>query len=164
LQACILPVTILCEAYGFFEITGVAAAVDAIDIMCKSAGVCLVTWEKKLGGRLVTIIIKGEVAAVQASIDGAISKCIKKPVAHCVIPAPHEEVLRRIYDSANLVAASPFAESREPLPEPKPERTEADISESHPEHPPEHPPRKKRVIIIGETTVDDSLKKAPDNG
>ena len=39
------------KAYGFFEIPSVTAAVVAIDIMCKTADVQLVTWEKKLGGR-----------------------------------------------------------------------------------------------------------------
>ena len=49
------------QAYGFFEIPSVTAAVVAIDIMCKTAEVELVTWEKKLGGRLVTVIIRGDV-------------------------------------------------------------------------------------------------------
>ena len=44
---------------GFIEISGVVAAVDALDIMCKTSGVELATWERKLGGRLVTIVIKG---------------------------------------------------------------------------------------------------------
>ncbi len=43
------------KAYGFFEIPSVTAAVVAIDIMCKTADVQLVTWEKKLGGRLVNL-------------------------------------------------------------------------------------------------------------
>ena len=42
---------------GFIEITGVVAAVDALDIMCKTSGVELATWERKLGGRLVTIVV-----------------------------------------------------------------------------------------------------------
>ena len=46
------------KAYGFFEIPSVTAAVVAVDIMCKTADVQFVTWEKKLGGRLVTIIIR----------------------------------------------------------------------------------------------------------
>ena len=45
---------------GFIEITGVVAAVDALDIMCKTSGVELATWERKLGGRLVTIVVKGD--------------------------------------------------------------------------------------------------------
>ena len=40
------------QALGFVEISGVTAAVDALDIMCKSADVEFVTWERKLGGRL----------------------------------------------------------------------------------------------------------------
>ena len=49
------------NAYGFMEITGVVAATDALDIMCKAADVSLATWERKLGGRLVTLVIEGEV-------------------------------------------------------------------------------------------------------
>ena len=44
------------KAYGFIEITGVVAAINALDIMCKTADVELASWERKLGGRLVTII------------------------------------------------------------------------------------------------------------
>mgnify|MGYP000201995132 CR=1 FL=1 len=35
------------KAYGFFEIPSVTAAVVAVDIMCKTADVQFVTWEKK---------------------------------------------------------------------------------------------------------------------
>jgi len=50
------------KSYGFIEITGVVAAMDALDIMCKTADVELASWERKLGGRLVTIIVQGDVA------------------------------------------------------------------------------------------------------
>ena len=46
------------KAYGFIEITGVVAAMDALDIMCKTADVELASWERKLGGRLVTLIVR----------------------------------------------------------------------------------------------------------
>ena len=59
------------KAYGFFEIPSVTAAVVAVDIMCKTADVQFVTWEKKLGGRLVTIIIRGDVSAVAQAIEAA---------------------------------------------------------------------------------------------
>ena len=39
------------KAYGFIEITGVVAAMDALDIMCKTADVELASWERKLGVR-----------------------------------------------------------------------------------------------------------------
>ena len=85
------------KALGFIEITGVVAAVDALDIMCKSSEVKLVTWERKLGGRLVTMIIEGDVSAVNAAIDNARTLAIKKPAAYLVLPNPHPET-RRIVD------------------------------------------------------------------
>ena len=54
------------KALGFIEITGVVAAMDALDIMCKAADVSLATWERKLGGRLVTLVVEGDVDAVRA--------------------------------------------------------------------------------------------------
>ena len=81
---------------GFIEITGVVAAVDALDIMCKTSGVELATWERKLGGRLVTIVVKGDVASVTEAVETAAAKAIKKPVAKGVIAYPHEEIVRLV--------------------------------------------------------------------
>ena len=92
------------QAYGFFEIPSVTAAVVAVDIMCKTAEVEMVTWEKKLGGRLVTIIIRGDVSAVTQAIETAAANGIKKPVAYVVLPSPHEEVLKLVNNSANRIA------------------------------------------------------------
>lgn len=92
------------QAYGFFEIPSVTAAVVAVDIMCKTADVQLVTWEKKLGGRLVTIIIRGDVSAVTQAIETAAANGIKKPVAQVVIASPHEEIIKIINNSANRVS------------------------------------------------------------
>ncbi len=86
---------------GFIEITGVVAAVDALDIMCKTSGVELATWERKLGGRLVTIVVKGDVASVTEAVETAASKAIKKPVAKGVIANAHEEILRLVNLSAS---------------------------------------------------------------
>ena len=91
------------QAYGFFEIPSVTAAVVAVDIMCKTAEVEMVTWEKKLGGRLVTIIIRGDVSAVTQAIETAAANGIKEPVAYVVIPSPHEEVLKLVNNSANRI-------------------------------------------------------------
>ena len=86
---------------GFIEISGVVAAVDALDIMCKTSGVELATWERKLGGRLVTIIVRGDVAAVNEAVETAVKKAIKKPVASGVIANPHEEIMRLVDLSAS---------------------------------------------------------------
>ena len=88
------------NAYGFFEIPSVTAAVVAVDIMCKQ----FVTWEKKLGGRLVTIIIRGDVSAVTQAVEAARAGGIKQPVCAVVIPSPHEEVLKIVNGSANRVS------------------------------------------------------------
>lgn len=91
------------KAYGFFEIPSVTAAVVALDIMCKTAEVEFVTWEKKLGGRLVTIIIRGDVSAVKQALEAAATGGIKEPVVQVTIPSPHEEILTLIAKSANRV-------------------------------------------------------------
>ena len=82
------------KSLGFVEVSGVVAAIDALDIMCKSADVSLVSWERKLGGRLVTLIVTGTVSAVNAAVENAVAGCIKKPCATAVIANPHPETVR----------------------------------------------------------------------
>ena len=89
------------NAYGFIEITGVVAAMDALDIMCKAADVTLSTWERKLGGRLVTMVIEGEVAAVRQAIEAGSTQAIKKPVAVGILPNPHDEIRKIVALSAS---------------------------------------------------------------
>ena len=84
------------KSLGFIEIPSVAAAVDALDTMCKTADVEFVTWERKMGGRLVTIIVQGEVAAVTQAVQSAVQSAILKPAAHAVISNPHEELWKII--------------------------------------------------------------------
>ena len=84
------------KSLGLLEVSGVTAAVTALDIMCKTADVEFVTWERKLGGRLVTIIVEGEVAAVRQAVEAAAANGIKKPVNYTVIARPHEEIVRLV--------------------------------------------------------------------
>ena len=92
------------QALGFVEISGVTAAVDALDIMCKAAEVEFVTWERKLGGRLVTIIVTGSISAVTAAVENAAAMAIKQPVATAIIANPHEETRRLVELSASRLA------------------------------------------------------------
>ncbi len=102
------------KAYGFIEISGVVAAIDVLDIMCKAAEVELATWERKLGGRLVTLVVEGEVSAVKAAVAAGISEYnIRKPVSSGVIPAPHEEIRKIVAVSASRWKKKP-EESSEP--------------------------------------------------
>ena len=89
------------SAYGFVEITGVVAAMDALDIMCKAADVRLASWERKLGGRLVTLIIEGDVSAVKEAVEAADTQAIQKPVCKAVIANPHEEIVKMVQLSAS---------------------------------------------------------------
>ncbi len=89
------------KSIGLIEVSGVTAAIDCLDIMCKSADVEFVTWERKLGGRLVTIVVEGQVSAVSAAVENAMANAIKKPVSHAVIASPHQEVQRLLKLSAS---------------------------------------------------------------
>ena len=73
------------KSLGFIEVSGVVAAIEALDTMVKTADVEFVTWERKLGGRLVTIIVQGDVSAV----------------TQAVIARPHEETIKMVELSAS---------------------------------------------------------------
>jgi len=89
------------NAYGFIEIEGVAAAADTLDIMCKTSDITFVTWERKLGGRLVTVIVQGNISAVKEAVEAAKTGAIKTPVASGTIASPHEEIIKLIEKSAS---------------------------------------------------------------
>ena len=90
-------------SYGLIKVSGVVAAIDSLDAMCKAASVSLVTWERKLGGRLVTIIVEGDVSDTTAAVEAA--KHICKVNNHImassgVIAAPCEETRKMVALSA----------------------------------------------------------------
>ncbi|MBP3361783.1 MAG: BMC domain-containing protein [Clostridia bacterium] len=84
------------EAIGLVEIQGLVAAVEGLDTMLKTAEVRLVHTEKRLGGRLVTMVIAGSVSAVSAAVESAVAAAspLGKVYGEEVIPGPHEEVLK----------------------------------------------------------------------
>ncbi len=81
-------------ALGFIETQGFTAVFEAIDTACKAANVEVVGKEK-LGGGYVTVVVKGDVAAVKAAIDAAQPKVdnLGKLIAAHVIPRPSQSVL-----------------------------------------------------------------------
>jgi len=87
------------NAYGFFEVQSVTAAITALDNMCKCANVEFAAWEKKLGGRLVTVIIKGNVSDVKHAIETAELKSFIKPACTVVMPNPHPEIVKLVKKS-----------------------------------------------------------------
>ena len=92
------------KALGFIEVSGVVAAVDALDIMCKSSNVEFVTWERKLGGRMVTVVITGSVSDVAEAIECAKRQSRVPIPASNVIANPHSETVRMVELSASLLA------------------------------------------------------------
>lgn len=82
------------EAIGILETQGLAAILEATDVMLKSANVTLVGKEK-IGAAYVTVIVKGDVAAVTAAVDAgsrAVGQLGKLIAAH-VIARPHEDLI-----------------------------------------------------------------------
>ena len=59
---------------GMVEVSGLGDAIIMLDDMCKAADVEVVATERKLGGRLVTIVVRGELTAVKASVDAGVRR------------------------------------------------------------------------------------------
>lgn len=80
---------------GMVEVSGLGDAIRMLDEMCKTADVEFVATERKLGGRLVTIVVKGELTAVKASVDKGVemAKSLGSFKASQVIARPHVEIL-----------------------------------------------------------------------
>ncbi len=72
------------------------AAIAGLDAMVKAADVHLIHVEKRLGGRLVTVVVQGEVSAVQAAAAaGAAAAAEVGNVKLCeVIARPHPDVMK----------------------------------------------------------------------
>jgi carbon dioxide concentrating mechanism protein CcmO len=83
-------------ALGLIETQGLTAVLEALDSAAKAASVEVVGREK-LGGGYVTVIIKGDVAAVQAAVNAGRARIealnLGKIIATHVIPRPSEAVL-----------------------------------------------------------------------
>ena len=83
------------EALGMIETKGLVGAIEAADAMTKSANVELIGFEK-IGSGLVTVMVRGDVGAVKASVDaGAVAaEKVGEIVSKHVIPRPHTDVER----------------------------------------------------------------------
>jgi ethanolamine utilization protein EutM len=78
-------------ALGMIETRGFVGATEAADAMVKAAAVTIIKKEYAEGG-LVTILVRGDVAAVKAATDaGAVAAArVGELVAVHVIPRPHD--------------------------------------------------------------------------
>ena len=57
------------KAIALLEVQAMVAAIVGLDAMVKAADVKLIHVEKRLGGRLVTVVVEGEVSAVTAALE-----------------------------------------------------------------------------------------------
>lgn len=81
------------EALGMVETKGLVGAIEAADAMVKAANVALVGTEK-IGSGLVTVMVRGDIGAVKASVDAgaAAAERVGQVVSTHVIPRPHKDV------------------------------------------------------------------------
>ncbi len=83
------------KAIALLEVQAMVAAIAGLDAMVKAADVTLIHVEKRLGGRLVTVVVEGEVSAVQAALDAgaAAAEAVGKVKCREVIARPHPDVM-----------------------------------------------------------------------
>jgi carbon dioxide concentrating mechanism protein CcmO len=94
------------QALGFIETQGFTAVFEAIDAACKAANVEVVGKEK-LGGGYITVVIRGDVAAVKAAVEAGSARvgALGKLIAAHVIARPSSSAM-------NLLPASPAVVNR----------------------------------------------------
>jgi microcompartment protein CcmL/EutN len=75
------------------ETRGLVAMIEAADAMVKAANVNVVGWEK-IGSGYVTVLVRGDVAAVRAATDAgaAAARRVGELITVHVIPRPHQSL------------------------------------------------------------------------
>ena len=87
-------------AIGLIETQGFTAVIEAIDTACKAANVEVIGKEK-LGGGYITVLIKGDVAAVEAAVQAGQNRVdgLGKLISAHVIARPSEGILKLLPNS-----------------------------------------------------------------
>jgi ethanolamine utilization protein EutM len=83
------------EALGLIETKGITPAVEALDAALKAANVTFVD-RHMVGNGMVSVSVRGDVAAVRAAIDAAAEAAAKlgEVVSVHVIARPHQDVAK----------------------------------------------------------------------
>lgn len=99
------------EALGLIETLGMVPAIGGTDIMLKTANVELISYEN-IGSTLVAVMVKGDVAAVKASVEAgaAAAAQIGKVTAQNVMPRP----IRAVGDVVSVHAVPNDSEENSP--------------------------------------------------
>jgi len=99
-----MTTTVPATALGMVETRGLVASIEAADAMSKVAYVKLLCQEE-IGGGYVTIMVRGEVGAVQSSVDAGVAaaKRAGELVAAHIIARPHPCVEKLIHQGPTQV-------------------------------------------------------------
>ena len=62
---------------GLVEVSALGNAIIMLDDMLKAADVEFVATERKLGGRLVTIVVRGRLTSVKRQVDAGVARATK---------------------------------------------------------------------------------------
>src|SRR3954462_6985474 len=83
------------SAIGMVETRGYTRAIEATDGMAKAANVTI-SRSIAIGGGMITVICRGDVASVKAAVDAGSRAAAKvgELVASHVIPRPHDELAK----------------------------------------------------------------------
>ena len=84
------------NAIALLEVQAMVTAIVGLDAMVKAADVKLIHVEKRLGGRLVTVVVEGSVSAVQAAAEAgktAAAEVGSEKLCE-VIARPHPDIMR----------------------------------------------------------------------
>ncbi len=97
------------QALGMVETKGLIGAIEAADAMVKAANVSLIGKEQ-IGSGLVTVMVRGDVGAVKASVDAgaAAAKRVGDLYGVHVIPSPHDDV-EKLLPQAKKTVVKPAA-------------------------------------------------------
>ncbi|HIE08308.1 MAG TPA: BMC domain-containing protein [Armatimonadetes bacterium] len=81
------------EALGMIETRGIVALIEAADAMVKAARVRIVKVER-IGGGLVSVMVRGDVGAVRAALDAgaAAAQKVGEVISVHIIPRPDAQV------------------------------------------------------------------------
>ncbi|WP_173915406.1 BMC domain-containing protein [Halobacillus sp. Marseille-Q1614] len=82
----------MAKALGMIETRGLVGSIEAADAMVKASNVSLVKQEK-IDAALVTILVEGDVSAVQAAVDAGkeAAQRVGELVSFHVIPHPDDD-------------------------------------------------------------------------
>jgi microcompartment protein CcmL/EutN len=103
------------NSLGFIEVVGMLGAIEACDVAVKAANVELIGCELTKGGGWVTITLQGDVAAVKAAVDAAVTSVerITKVVSHTVIARPSKELEKITKDNTEQPETKKIEENKE---------------------------------------------------